>query len=493
MQETEQPRTGGPARRADRCVLAMDLGGSSLRVALVRGDGAILALRAAAQSVPAGPGGACEAATDSWWDGLAAGVEALRRDDSAAFGRVAAVAVTAFTRGLVLVDAAGRSLRPALLWNDTRAAAALPDLAAMLPEGHAEARHLNAFHPLARLAWLAREEPELVARAAAVLEPKDEINRRLTGRIASDRVSSARLAASAGLLPRLGLSATLLPRLLRPIEIMGRVRPGLPGALGTLAGLPVIAMANDTWAAVTGLGAMRPGLAYCISGTTEVLGLLHTAPAEAAGLLTVEWDGLWQIGGPSQHGADALTWLRSLGVRDEDAAQGDPGPLLFLPTLSGERVPHWDPLLRGAFLGLNRRHGPADLARAVMQGVAFNNRTVLGRAEAAAGIRAAELRLGGGGATPAWAQIRADVLGRPVVVTESPEPGLLGCAITAFAALEGAPVAALQEALSRPAARFLPDPGRHAAASRLHAVFLEAEAAVAPISRRLAALGAPPG
>jgi xylulokinase len=412
--------------------------------------------------------------------------DALRRDNPAGFAAVAAIAVTAFTRSLVLADDAGRVLRPAILWSDTRAEAVLPALRARLPEADPETAQVNAFHPLARLARLAEAEPEVLARAAVALEPKDELNRRLTGIAASDRVSSARLAASGALTAALGLPA-LLPKLHRPGEVMGQVRPGLPGALGALAGRPVLAGAHDSWAAVTGLGAMRPGIAYCISGTTEVLGLLHEAPAAAPGLLTVDWDGLWQLGGPSQHGADALAWLRGCGVAAADPPPGDPVPILFLPSLDGERVPHWDPALRGAFLGLSRGHGAADLVRAVMQGVAFNNATVLARAEAATGRVAQEVRLGGGGATPGWARIRADVLGRPVVLAEAAEPGLLGCAIAAFAALEGRPLGALQAEMARPAARILPDPARHAACRRLHALFQAAEAAVAPISRALAA------
>ena len=113
---------------------------------------------------------------------------------------------------------------------------------------------------------------------------------------------------------------------------------------------------------------------------------------------------------------------------------------------------------------------------------------MLQRAEQATGTRATELRLGGGGATPGWARIRADVLGRRVVLTEGREPGLLGCAITAFAALDSAPLAMLQDQLVHLGKSFEPDARRHAAALRLHALFLEAEAAVAPISRALAAL-----
>ena len=466
-------------------MLAVDLGGSSLRVALVGRDGALRGLHSAAHPLHLSPEGAAEADPEAWWQGLIAGAAALQAEAPADFARIGAIAITAFTRSLVLVDGAGQVLRPALLWQDRRAEAALAGLRAAIPVDHPEAAQINAFHPLARLAWLAATEPDILARAVAVLEPKDALNHRLTGRIASDRISSVRLAASVDLLPRLGLPA-LLPPLMAPGAVMGRVQAGLPGALARLAGVPVLAMAHDTWAAVLGLGALRPGHAYAISGTTEVLGLMHSAPASAEGLLTVDWDGLWQIGGPSQHGADALAWLREMGVATEDPAPGDPIPLLFLPSLEGERVPHWDPARRGAFLGLRRGHGAAEMTRAVMQGIALNARTVLERAEVAAGIQAVELRLGGGGALPGWAQLRADVLGRPVVLTEAAEPGLLGGAIAAFALLEGRDLSTLQDALCRPRAIFHPDPARHALASRLHAIFRAAETRIVPVSHGLA-------
>ncbi|WP_137177085.1 FGGY-family carbohydrate kinase [Roseomonas sp. AR75] len=459
-------------------VLAVDLGGSSLRVALI-GEGTIRALHAVPHRSEA------EADPAQWWQGVQDGAAALHAADAVGFAELRAVAVSAFTRSLVLLDETGAVLRPAILWGDTRAESVLPALRARLPSAHPEVEQVNAFHPLARLSWLAQAEPDTLHRAAAAIEPKDFLNFRLTGQVASDVISSARLAASAGLFAPADLPS-LLPRLNRPGQVMGQVRPELPGALGRLAGLPVMAMAHDTWAAVLGLGALRAGCAYCISGTTEVLGLLHDAPAFAPGLLTVDWDGLWQLGGPSQHGADLLAWLAAMGVAAEDPPPGDPLPLLFLPTLAGERVPHWDAALRGAFLGLTRDHGAAEMRRAVMQGVALNNRTVLERAEAATGRVAEEVRLGGGGATPGWAQLRADVLGRPVVLTEGREPGLLGCAVAAFAAVEGASLPAMQAALVRPAARFAPDARRHAIATRLHAVFSQAEAAVAPVSRALA-------
>src|SRR3546814_1120132 len=118
------------------------------------------------------------------------------------------------------------------------------------------------------------------------------------------------------------------------------------------------------------------------------------------------------------------------------SAPRDPQAALFLPYLQGERVPYWDPGLRGAFVGLNRRHGPGDLAWAVLEGVAFLNRIVLERAEAALGGPVNEIRFGGGAASnPQWCQVKADICERAVVVGQADQPGVLGAAVAAWAGL----------------------------------------------------------
>jgi xylulokinase len=246
---------------------------------------------------------------------------------------------------------------------------------------------------------------------------------------------------------------------------------------------------------------MRAGLAYNISGTTEVLGLVTDRQAETSGLLTVDWgEHLTQIGGPSQCGGDTLRWLLDL-VQGEKASpesaiaalltrERDAEPLLFIPYLQGERVPHWDPSLRGAFLGLNRRHGPADLAHAVLEGIACLNRSVLEAAEAAAGMRALELRLGGGGArNRLLCDIKASVLGREVTVPDCEEPGLLGAAVAARTAL-GAylDLAAAQSDLVPIARRHAPDPRLRETYDQLYELFRTAERAIAPISSKLSRL-----
>jgi xylulokinase len=488
--------------------LVFDLGGTQFRAALIDATGAIEA-EAALPSPPAEDmGEASEIDPELWWHALLELASRLHRRLPAAFGAVSGLAICGLTRTQVFLDAAGEVIRPAMTWRDTRTAALVPELLATLPAEHPERGLINAFHPLARLAWLKRHEPARAARLASVLDPKDWLNFRLTGRVASDPVSLARLAASTGTTNRASLLAALdfadavLPPLIEPQAIVAPVQPGLPPPFDRLAGVPVISGSNDTFAAVIGLGAMRPGVAYNISGTTEVFGLLGAEPRAAEGLLTVDWRGLWQLGGPGQNGADTFAWLAGLlagegrslpdgGITALLAGPRDPQPLLFLPYLSGERVPHWDGELRGAFIGLKRSHTATDLAFAVLEGVAFLNRVVLERAETAMGMRAAEIRFGGGAArNPVWAQIKADILERDVIVTAHDEPGLVGAAALAFTGLGVFPtLAEAQTTMVQAAHRYQPDAAKAERYHALHALFRESSAAVAPVSRALARLG----
>ena len=247
----------------------------------------------------------------------------VARAEPVLFGDVEGVAFCGITRTQVFVARDGSQLRPAMTWKDTRAEA----VAARLREAmgsHPESRNMNAFHPLARLAWLREHEGALVRDLGCVLEPKDWLNFRLTGRQASDPVSMARLLACRGhvdggdALPAAEMADTVLPPMLEAQQRVGCVLPGLPAPLDRLAGVPVFCCSNDTWAAVLGLGALGDGRAYNISGTTEVLGMVSNRFAEAEGLLTVDWRGFWQLGGPGQNGADTVAWLRcspATGIR----------------------------------------------------------------------------------------------------------------------------------------------------------------------------------
>jgi xylulokinase len=493
-------------------VLACDVGGTSLKTALVDDRGAFAAHAATASPQPLRSGVTSEIDPTGWWDGLIEVSAKLARTEPTAFSQIEAIAICGVTRTQVFVGRDGDVLRPAIGLSDTRMQDRIADLVARLPE-HPERAAINAFHPLARVVWLQREEGATFDRLAAVIEPKDFLNLRLTGRIASDHVSMARLAVAAtptsdgvSLFSALGIPQSIVPLLSEPTTQVGRVTKELPAPFDRLAGTPVFCGSNDTWTAVAGLNALREGVAYNISGTTEVFGVLSHSTAEAEGLVTVDWRGLHQIGGPSQSGADTVAWLLELlghagngntkaGKRIDELLCGTrhPQPLLFLPYLRGERMPYWDASLRGAFVGLSRDHTATDLAYAVLEGVAFLNRIVLDRAEQATGTAVSEIRFGGGGAANAvWCQIKADICERPVVVGRSTEPGLTGAAVIAWTGLgHFASLRDAQTQLVQVAQSYAPDAARAKKYRAQFGLFQQAEAALAPVSRGLVALTTP--
>ena len=304
---------------------------------------------------------------ERWWRAFTDAVEALAARSG--LDGLAAVVPCGATRTQVFLDARGRPVRPAIGFRDTRAHRAA-EQALHLPgvADHPEAKHLDRFHPLTRLLWLRETEPDAWAATRTVLEPKDWLVLRLTGEAASDPISQERLAAAftgdqGSLAALAGIDRAVLPPLRAPHGRIGTARTGLGGALEGLAGVPVFCGSHDTWCAVAGLGALASGCGYCVSGSSETAGLL----------------------GPPERRVMHIV----------PAAPSD-RPLVFHPYLNGERTPYRDADLRGALLGLDRDHGPGDIARAVMEGVALLNREVLERAGQAAGVRAERGERSGG-------------------------------------------------------------------------------------------------
>lgn len=485
-------------------VLSVDLGGSGLKAALVVADGRISALRRVPITLEAQSNGMCEADPATWWHALVAAADGLQTD-GADLDSVSAVAICGFTRTQVFLDADLRVVRPAIAFPDSRTCPAFdrrlarPDDIdpALLP-------HLTPFHPLSRLVWVMHNEPKAWKETRTVVEPKDYLNLQLTGIACSDPVSQHWLSGAftndangSCLAARFGIDRDVRPRIRQPMDVVGSIRPGLEGALSRLAGQPVFCGSNDAWTGAVAIGALGHRRGYNISGTSEVFGLVADRAVEADGLISMQWaDGLWQLGGPSQGGASVLSWAIDRFRPNADAVtllksliSVPRRPPVFLPYLNGERTPFWDRDLRAAFVGLNADHDTGDMIRAAAESVCFLNRLVLDRAETALGLSATDIRFAGGAAdNPAWAQLKADVLNRPVLVSPVPEAGLVGCLLVALSGLAGD--AALGERADRLAAeriRFEPDAGRRGALEERYQLFLEAHAALRDVSLRMAA------
>ncbi len=381
-------------------ILAVDLGGSALRTALVRADGEIVASAAVALAIDEPRDGWAEQDPEAWWRAFLRASARVTRGAP----RVRAVCVCAMTRTQVLVDDEGRTLGPAILFRDRRAATIAREL------GDA-----TAFDPRARLAWIERHQPARFARIGHVLEPKDFLNLRLIGAVSDDTSAS-------------------------PWREAGVVR-----SIPQLAGVPVFAGAMDTWASAVGAGAVEPGQAYDVAGTTEAVGLITARPVTAPGLKTVAWtETAHQIGGPTQAGADCARWCHdtfrvrgslAAAIARTGATLREQAPL-FLPYLAGERAPVWSSTVRGAFHRIDRAHTPDDFLWSAMEGVAHAVRDILARAQGAAGLHAREIRACGGGTrSDAWCALKADVTGVPVIRTRAAETGLVGAAMAAAVGL----------------------------------------------------------
>lgn len=423
--------------------LAYDLGGSSLRVAVVEGLSVRRMVRIP-QTIERGPGGAFQADADLWWSNFRAACRQLQ-EEGEDLARVDAVAGCGFTRTQVMIDRAGAVVHPAITFQDSRGAHALTGFLDRAPDDLPErAVGLSPFHPVARLLWVQAHRPEVWSRVHKVLEPKDFMNLRLTGQVRSDLVSQQVTGAFFDVIEAdplaaraLGMTRALFPEPISPFAEVGRVGGDLPEELGPLRGKPVYCGSNDTWTCVLGSGGLNPGAAYGISGTSDVFGVITRERCEADNLITVRWGPeQWQLGGPSQGAATRLSWARdrffpgaSLEQALADSFAGTARPPLFLPYLDGERTPFWDADLRGTFLGLDGTHDNAAMFRAVAEGLNFLSRLILERAEAATGQKAAHVCFSGGLANNAiLCQLKADILDRAVFVPRASESGLIGAA-----------------------------------------------------------------
>ncbi|HLH49419.1 MAG TPA: FGGY-family carbohydrate kinase [Roseiarcus sp.] len=392
-------------------------------------------------------------------------------------GAVAGLGLCSQVNTHAFVDANGQALLPAILWQDGRCAEDARQLdervtiddrlkwwGAPLP--------IDASHVLSRMAFVRRAHPEIWRKTRWVMAPKDYCLFQLTGEAAADPMASfgvvdQNLAYIPELVALVPGAAERLPPLKGIAAPIGRVRSGLPGA-----GLLVVNSTMDAWAGMLGAGAVRDGEAAYLSGTSEVGAIVSARRVPTPGVIAFPaCEGITLHAGPTQAGGASVAWLAAmLGRSAEDisalAALSDPARSapIFLPHLQGERAPLWDIAARASFSGLDAATGAPEMARAVLEGVAYSVRLLLGALEASSGVKTTRLHHAGGGArSDLWCQIRADILGRAIDRKAGLDSGVIGAAILAgigaglFASLaEGA------AALVRPERVFEPDDARRA-------------------------------
>ena len=441
-------------------LLGIDVGTGGTRAVLVDRAGRVVASAAAEHAaIRSDHIGWAEQAPDDWWRAARQAIPAAIAAANLSGAQIHSLALTGQMHGCVMLSAEGSVLRPALIWCDQRTQPECDWLEAKIGRARLIELTCNPALPnftLTKLLWVRTHQPEIFARIAHVLCPKDYVRYRLTGEFAIDMheasgtllLDVAHRRWSREVAEAAGIPMAWLPRLFEGPEICARISETGAAATGLAVGTPVAAGAGDQGAGAVGMGIVGPGSVSATIGTSGVvfastdrpamdpLGRLHTFCHAAPGL--------WHVMGVTNGAGLSLRWFRDTFAPGADydqltaeAAKAPPGSdgLLWAPYLFGERTPHLDPQARAAFVGITASHTRAHCVRAVMEGVAFSLRDTFSLFSDLK-IPVARIRLGGGGArSPLWQQIQADVYGHSVELLAADEGGAFGAALLAGVAI----------------------------------------------------------
>jgi xylulokinase len=425
--------------------LGLDIGTGSAKAVLLNEAGVAIAEASAAYRPLSPKPGWSEIDAEAWWQAI---IDCTRQLPAAARQAVGGIGFSGQMHGVVLCDADGYAVRPAILWLDGRATSALSRYPADSLSRVGNTLSPGMAGPL--LVWLGENEADSLKSARWALQPKDWLRLRLTG-VASAEPSDASgtlLARRDGdwdleLIDALGLPRTLFAPMIGSTDTAGRLTASAADALGLPSGIPVAAGGGDTPVAAIGSGLLSDGAAQLTTGSgAQIVVLQKDLPAPSPSLncyRAVSPADLprWYIMAAMQNAGVALEWARStLALSwDEayakafDATAAQDRDVFFLPHLSGERTPWMNTSLRGAWVGMNPASTPGQLMHAAFVGVAFSIRAGLD-ALRAHGIRVDSLRLAGGGSVhKAWQQLLMDVLQLPLDAVACPNASARGAAI----------------------------------------------------------------
>jgi xylulokinase len=391
-----------------------------------------------------------------WWDATIKSIRKVIRKTGIRGDQVKGIGLSGQMHGLVILDDKGDVLRPAILWNDQRTGPQCDAIRERI--GKARLIQVTGNDALTgftapKILWVQEEEPEIYAKIAHILLPKDYVRFKLTGEYAMDRAGGAgtilfdirKRTWSGEILDALGIDPDWLPPTYEGTDTTGMVSKEAAEATGLSQGTPVVGGGGDQAAAAVGTGAVVEGVVSLSLGTSGVVfATMDSAAIEPEGRLHAfchAVPGKWHLMGVMLSAAGSLRWHRDTfapGVPFGDfVTQADDSPpgadvLLFLPYLTGERTPHPDPLARGGFIGLTVRHTLRHLTRAVLEGVSYGLRDSFELMKTAGLSDISQVRVTGGGTrSPLWLQILADILNVELVTVSSEEGVAFGAALLA--------------------------------------------------------------
>lgn len=424
--------------------LGIDIGTSAVKTVLLDGDQRLVAEATSnTMGVQRPRRGWSEQDPEQWWIAVCETMDALSSTHPSEVGAVRGIGLSGQMYGATLLDASDKPLRPAILWNDTRATAECRQLEEREPALRRIAlRRATPGVTAPKLAWVRRHEPELFKRIDTVLLPKDYVRLRLTGVKASDKADSsgtlwmdvARRAWSERLLAATDLTISHMPSLFEGTEPTGSLLPALAARWGMVCSPVVAGGGGDNACGACGSGITTPGSGTISLGTSGVLFVAtneaRPSPDHAIETLCHAVPGVWHQMSVILSATACLNWLGRLLKRPSHDLVHELGTtpqtasnLLFLPFLDGCWSPQDDADVRGAFIGLDHDTDDRAMTRAVMQGVAF------AMADAGLGFRENGacfdrlLALGGGSRSVTWLSMMANAMDVTIAIPEACELG----------------------------------------------------------------------
>ena len=409
--------------------IGIDLGTSGVKAILLDEQGTVLASQTEKLTVSRPHPLWSEQDPEQWWQATDRAMKGLGQQHS--LQGVKALGIAGQMHGATLLDKQQRVLRPAILWNDGRCAQECELLEAQVKTSRQITGNLMMPGFTApKLLWVQRHEPEIFRQVDKVLLPKDYLRLRMTGDFASDMSDAAgtmwmdvaKRDWSDEMLAACHLSRDNMPALYEGCDITGHLLPAVASAWNMPA-VPVVAGGGDNAAGAVGVGMADAGQAMLSLGTSGVYfavseGFL-SKPESAVHSFCHALPGRWHLMSVMLSAASCLDWAaRMTGlttvpalISAAESADNQADPIWFLPYLSGERTPHNNPQAKGVFFGLTHQHGPAELARAVLEGVGYALADGMDVVHACGVTPKSITLIGGGARSPWWRQMLADISG----------------------------------------------------------------------------------
>lgn len=446
-------------------LIGIDIGTSGVKTVIFDQLGTVIASDTVEYPLYQPQNGWAEQAPEDWWKATVLSIRSVLQKSNLNSQEIHGIGLSGQMHGLVMLDKDGKVLRNSIIWCDQRTARECDEITAKV--GYESLVAITANPALtgftaSKILWVRNHEPHVYQNCAHILLPKDYIRYKLTGEFATEVSDASGMQLldipkrqwSDYVLEKLGIDKAMLGKVYESQEVTGVINGEAADLTGLKAGTIVAGGAGDNAAAAVGTGVVRDGMAFTTIGTSGVV-YTHTSKPCIDNMGRVHTfcsavPGEWHIMGVTQGAGLSLKWFRDnffkseietanlMGIdsyelmnKEAETVPIGSNRLLYLPYLMGERTPHLDPDARGVFFGLSAIHTKKDMLRAVMEGVSYSLKDCLLVFQEMDISVDEMMACGGGGRSPLWRQILADLYNCPIKTITSQEGPALGAALLA--------------------------------------------------------------